>query len=368
MRLLFVTLTGQGHITPTLPLVTELVRRGHQVEYATEEPVGAGSTHVQLPKMQPDFPVGDNILAAWLKHFFTSLSRTYPILLDHCTNRRPDAIIYDTTNWPARLVAEKLGIPAVRTVPHFAANDAFPLHETMITGLDTTEIEAMCDRFSAEHGVPLDFAGTWEVPQRLNLVFLPRDFQPAVDSFDDRFRFIGPLLGDRAQEEWAPRGKPLLYISLGSVFTDIAFYRRCIEMFGDTDWHVAMTVGDAELGAVPSNFDIRPRFPQVAVLKQASAFVTHGGMNSVMEALSHAVPLVVVPMTPEQKSNADRVVEMGLGAQRGNDLKAAVAKVSTDPDVRANLDRMRAVIAKSGGAVRGADEIESYLKTPGHPS
>ncbi|RSM79353.1 glycosyl transferase [Kibdelosporangium aridum] len=362
MRLLFVTLTGQGHITPTLPLVAELVRRGHQVEYATEEAVGAGSTFVALPKMLPYFPIGDNILASWLKHFFASLSLTYPVLLDHCTKQRPDAIIYDTTNWPARLVAEKLGIPAVRTIPNFAANDAFPLHQTMITGLDPTEIEAECARFSAEHGVHLDFAGTWEVPQRLNLVFLPRDFQPAGDTFDDRFRFIGPLLGDRGQEEWTPRGKPLLYISLGSVFTDRDFYRRCMEMFGDTEWQVAMTVGDVDLGAVPSNFEIRPRFPQVAVLKQASVFVTHAGMNSVMEALSHGVPMVTMPLTPEQKANADRVVELGLGDRRGNDLRAAVTRVSTDPDIRANLDRMRTVIAASGGAERGADEIESHLK------
>lgn len=361
MRLLFVTLTGQGHITPTLPLVAELVRRGHQVEYATEEAVGAGSSHLPLPKMSPYIPPDENLLAGWLKHFFAALSATYRVLLDHCTTAKPDAIIYDTTNWPARLVAEKLGIPAVRTIPNFAANDDFPLHRWMITGIDPAEIEADCARFAAEHGVSLDFEGTLEVPERLNLVFLPREFQPGGDTFDDRYRFIGPLLGDRDQEEWTPGGTPSLYISLGSVFTDEAFYRTCIETFADTEWHVAMTTGDVDLGPVPSNFEIRPRFPQVAVLKQASAFITHAGMNSVMEALSHGVPMVTMPMTPEQKSNADRVLELGLGDRIGNDLRAAVTRVSADPDVRANLDRMRAVIAHSGGAGRGADEIESYL-------
>jgi MGT family glycosyltransferase len=122
-----------------------------------------------------------------------------------------------------------------------------------------------------------------------------------------------------------------------------------------------MTVGDVDLGPVPSNFEIRPRFPQLAVLKRASAFITHAGMNSVMEALSHGVPMVAIPMTPEQKSNADRVVELGLGSRRGNDLGAAVTRVSKDPDIRANLDRMRHVIRESGGVTRGADEIENYL-------
>ncbi|CAM3802226.1 macrolide family glycosyltransferase [Kibdelosporangium persicum] len=359
MRLLFVTLTGQGHITPTLALVAELVRRGHQVDYATEHPVGTGTAWVELPPLQPHVPLTANPLAGWLRHYFHALRATYPVLLEHCTRERPDGIVYDSTNWPARLVAEKLGIPAVRTIPNFASSAAFPLYDQMTAGVDTTELETECARFAARHGVQLDFQGTLDVPEPLNLVFLPRDFQPAADSFDDRFRFIGPLLGDREhREEWTPRGKPVLFISLGTIFTDVAFYRRCIEAFEDTEWHVAMTIGGTRLSHVPANFDVRPRFPQVAVLKQASAFITHAGMNSTMEALTYGVPLVASPMTPEQKANADRVVELGLGERvnPGDDLRAAVERARTK-----DLSWMRAVIRDSGGAAKGADEIENYL-------
>ena len=34
-HVLFVALAGHGHVTPTLPLVEELVQRGHRVAYAT---------------------------------------------------------------------------------------------------------------------------------------------------------------------------------------------------------------------------------------------------------------------------------------------------------------------------------------------
>ncbi len=34
-NVLFVALAGHGHVTPTLPLVAELVRCGHRVDYAT---------------------------------------------------------------------------------------------------------------------------------------------------------------------------------------------------------------------------------------------------------------------------------------------------------------------------------------------
>ncbi len=57
----------------------------------------------------------------------------------------------------------------------------------------------------------------------MNLGFIPRAFQPAGDSFDDRFHFLGPLLGRREQREpWSPPDPdaPVLYISLGTIFTD----------------------------------------------------------------------------------------------------------------------------------------------------
>jgi UDP:flavonoid glycosyltransferase YjiC (YdhE family) len=57
-HVLFVALAGDGHITPTLPLVEELVQRGDRVAYATagafaDVVTGAGAQWVQLPPMAP---------------------------------------------------------------------------------------------------------------------------------------------------------------------------------------------------------------------------------------------------------------------------------------------------------------------------
>src|SRR5687767_4204210 len=51
MGILFVTLSGHGHVTPTLAVVEELVKRGAEVEYATgaehaEAVTGAGARWV----------------------------------------------------------------------------------------------------------------------------------------------------------------------------------------------------------------------------------------------------------------------------------------------------------------------------------
>jgi MGT family glycosyltransferase len=292
---------------------------------------------------------------------------TYPMLHKRCVTERPDVVCYDATNWPARIVAGKLGIPAVRCVPNLASNATYSLDAQLTTGLGADHpalaaLAADCAQFSAEHGVELDFAGTMDVTEALNLVFLPREFQPAGDSFDERFHFLGPLLGNREETEpWSPLDPraEVLFISLGTIFTDHPkFYRTCIEAFGDGSWQVVMAVGKvdiAALGPVPSTVDIRPRFPQPAVLRHAAAFISHSGMNSTMEALYYGVPLITFPQMPEQVANAYRVQELGLGERldagtiTAEALRAAVIRVASNPRVKANLDRMRKAIRHSGG-------------------
>ncbi|MBM7809912.1 macrolide family glycosyltransferase [Saccharothrix algeriensis] len=381
MRLLFVVLTGDGHIIPTLPLVRELVERGHVVQYATgaenaDAVRRSGADWVALPPLPPFAPpsrIGPEVLAVWLRHYFAALSATYPVLVAHCAAARPDGVVYDATNWPARLAARRAGVPAVRCLPHLASDGSFSMGDRMTAGLGEGDpaLAADCARFSAAHGVDLDVAGTLDVPEDLNLVFVPRRFQPGGDGFDERFRFLGPTAADRPGD-FAPRdpGAPLVYVSLGSLLTDVAFYRTCAAALGDGPWQVAMAVGGtdrADLGPLPPTVEVRPRYPQPAVLRHAAAFVTHAGMNSTMEALRAGVPLVAVPRTPEQVVNAERVEQLGLGVHLSPDgltaraLRDAVAGVVDDPAVRANLAAMRDEIAAAGGAARGADEIERHL-------
>ncbi len=388
-RLLFVALAGHGHVTPTIPLVEELVQRGHQVDYATSDEFAemvteAGAKWVPLPGLDPFRPpadVGPEVIALWFRHFFAALAVVYPVLLEHCrSSQRPDLVCYDATHWPARLVAERLGIPAARTVPNLAENDSYgQVSERLTAGLEPEHPEMAAfaedvEAFAAEHDVVLDVPATFDVTEALNLVFVPREFQPAGDSFDHRFQFLGPMVGRRAQtQSWSPPDaqRRLLYVSLGSIFTDHPeFYRACIDAFGDGRWQVAMTIGQTDpttLGPVPATVDARPWFPQPVVLAHASAFVTHAGMNSTMEALSCGVPLITLPQMPEQDVNAERIQQLGLGQRLDPDtvtaeaLRASVDAVTASAEVAANLEWMRQAIARSGGAARGADEIEAHL-------
>lgn len=361
MNILFVNLFGHGHITPTLPLVEELTWRGHAVCYATasehaQSVTDAGATWLELPSLPPFQPKTANPVDEWFPHFFAAMRAIHPVLLDRCRAERPDVICYDATNWPARIVARQLDIPAVRTVPHFVSNEHFRL---MDPGL-AWAVEPEAARFAAEHGVELDVASTMDAPEACSIVLVPQGFQPAGDTFDETYHFIGPLLGSRATEEWQPkRAEPLLYVSLGSMLSDAGFYRACVEQFGDGAWHVALSAKD--IGPVPGNFDVQEWFPQPAVLRHAKVFITHGGMNSTMEALHQGVPLVVVPQTPEQATNADRVAELGLGVRVDDlgELREAVDAVAADGTIRRTVDRMRAAVHDGGGVAKAADLVLS---------
>lgn len=386
-RLLFVALAGQGHVIPTLPLVRELVRRGHRVDYACGPELGesvtvAGAHWVPLPGLKPFVPpseVGPEVVALWFRHFFAGLAATYPVLLEHCRDAAPDAVVYDATNWPGRLLAHRLGLPAVRTVPNLAENPSYTgVGDALLGGLgDHPTMRAFAAdvaAFAAEHDVELDVAATMDVTESLNLVFVPRAFQPAGDTFDDRFRFLGPLLEGREQDgDWSPPRPdlPVLFISLGSIFTDRPdFYRSCRDAFADGRFQVAMTIGDidpTELGQLPETMQVRRWFPQLAVLRRASVFLTHAGMNSTMEAVHHGVPMLAFPQMPEQVVNADRIVDLGIGRRLGTEdltadaLRRAVDDLVADTDVATNLEALRTDGRRGGGAPAGADAIEQHL-------
>ncbi|QIZ38187.1 macrolide family glycosyltransferase [Saccharopolyspora sp. ASAGF58] len=387
----FISMPAAGHVNPTLPLVAELLRRGHRVSYAigremasTVQASGAEILELptELPKIPPQDQPGPPPVAKLMQFFIDDIRASFPPLRQRFRADPPDAVCFDVMTSTGRMLAQDLDVPAIALVPSFAANENFSLRDVLDADNAGFPTEAFAEFGSRMQQVGAEFGVRAELPfgappAELNLVFLPREFQLRADTFDQRFRFIGPLLGERAETPWKPRDPhaPLLFISLGTAFNNRPeFYRMCFEAFGGSHWQIAMSTGQhidqAQLGAIPANFDVRASFPQPAVLRHATAFLSHTGMNSTMESLHAGVPLVAVPQMPEQAANAARVEELGLGRRlkpetlTATDLRAAVDTIAADEQVRANLDRMREIIRGCGGRGGGADALETYLSCP----
>ncbi len=394
----FLSFPGHGHINPTLPLVEELLRRGHRVSYAVQQPFAAaveraGADVVLVPgngvAAMSGFDLKSGAMAERLGGMIEESLAGYETVIEAWTADPVVAICYDKMMITAPMITEQLAVPGIALNPTYAGNEEFEPRREMLRQLafDARGAEVAATmkstmeslgrtltEFAGRHGVqpPRPFEST---PAELNLVFIPKRFQPQAQTFDDRFVFVGPDLGARADEVWQPRlaDRPLLFISLGTAFNDQPdFFRTCLEAFGSEPWQVAMAIGEAitvdDLGPVPANFEVRPYFPQPAVLKHAQVFLSHAGMNSTLESLASGVPLVAVPQMPEQAMNAYQVDDLGLG--RALDptmitaklLRETVAEVAADRTLRARVAAFRGELAAAGGAVAGADAIEAHLE------
>lgn len=397
MHLAFVSIPAYGHVNPTLPLVAELVARGHRVTYFTSADFGplirkagadfhasGGNWMASLPALGPGQRAQAHLMLPIMHRVFEDLRTSFPALVDQLRQDPPDAICFDAMTLSGSMAAEKIGAPAIALMPTYATNEHFSLRSLMPApppdGADEMAKVALAmgrllAEFAAGQGVrtPRMFDGP---PAPFNIVFLPREFQPMGATFDDRFRFVGPSVGGRDTDgEWEREGTgPLLFISLGTTPLNRRpdFFRMCLDAFGGSEWNVAMAVGDqtslADLGTIAPNVRVRPFFPQLQVLRRTAVFITHAGMNSTMEALYYAVPMVAVPQQPEQAATARRLEELGLGRRLapedvGSDaLRAAVTAVHTDEQVRRNLAAMRDVARSAGGAVAAADAIEARVQ------
>ncbi|WP_052809518.1 macrolide family glycosyltransferase [Streptomonospora alba] len=292
--------------------------------------------------------------------------------------RPPDLVVHDgTLAWWGRILAHRWRVPAVETWPNFVSNRHWSMNRyAKINPLSPCFLATMLRvaRYLRSEGIT-DVGGFFQgASAARRIVTIPRCFQPAGETFTDGYAFVGPALTDRAfQAEWTPPGDgtPVLLVSLGTAYNDRPdFYRMLVDSAADRPWHVVMAVGDVdpdELGAVPHNVEVHSQVPQLAVLRHAHAFVTHAGMGGTMEGLYHRVPMVALPQMAEQRANADRLVELGLGLRidpGGTTPEAlwdAVDEVVADPRVHERIEGMRERMDAAGGAQSAADEIEDVL-------
>ncbi|MGI5414474.1 macrolide family glycosyltransferase [Actinomadura luteofluorescens] len=388
-RIALVNVANHGSVLPTLPVVSELVRRGHEVGYVTSPeyagPVGrTGATVIPYESgasgaaeaFADDDPARPHLLYLAENEAILRAARA------HYAEDVPDLVLYGEVPIIAgQVLAAAWKRPACRMNPGFASNHAYSYSREMIEetgGVDERTqgvVGAKLAALLAEYGLQ-DRAGEFaDRVEDLNLVFIPREFQIAADTFDERFAFVGR---SAAREErpgaWRPPedGAPVVLISLGTTFNDHPdFYRQCAEAFQGAPWHVVMALGDrvdaGDLGPLPANVEAHRWVSLPAVLEHARLLVTHGGIGAVMDALIAGRPMVVVPFTFDVKPMARRVGELGLGTVvpaeefTGARLREAVEGLAGDRAALERVRRMREHTARAGGAARAADVIEEYL-------
>jgi MGT family glycosyltransferase len=386
-RFLFVVPPMAGHVNPTISVGHELVARGHDVAWTGPHEVvtdALGPDDAFLPITLPA-EMSDSIrvraperrgLAA-LKHligdFLVPLAHgMLPGVREAVGAFKPDALLVDQQALAGLAVAEAEGLPWATS----ATTSATMLDQMALMPQVQEWADGLQRDFLRTAGLSDDAAAATDLrfSPRLVLVFsTPELVGPSVtDGLPDRYVFVGPSIADRPDDtpfdwDWLHRSAdPKVLVSLGTLnwHNGARFFQVAAEALAGMAVQAVMLAPPDLVGDVPPNVLAVERVPQLALMPHLDAVISHGGHNTVCEALAHGLPLVVAPIRDDQPAIAEQVVKAGAGLRvqfrrvSAGELRASTAAALTDPGLRAGAEKVQASFARAGGPRAAADHLE----------
>lgn len=103
--------------------------------------------------------------------------------------------------------------------------------------------------------------------------------------------------------------------------------------------------------------------PFAALLPHAQAFIHHGGIGSVSQALRAGVPQMIQPMAFDQFDNASRVAQLGIGIEvlprhfKPQRVARSLDKLMSDGSISANCRRYKDLLRDGNGVARTCDRL-----------
>jgi len=263
-----------------------------------------------------------------------------------CNEWRPDVLVRDELDFGAAVVCERAGLPYATVL--VIATGALVQPELITESLNALRADNGLDR---DRGLAM---------LTRNLVLSP--FPPSLR--DPRFplpetahsiRPSAMAATSAAAPAWLSSlpERRTIYVTLGTVFNVECgdLYERVIAGLRDLRFNVVVTVGEQidprDLGPQPANVRIERYIDHASLLRHCDAVVCHAGSGTVVGALAHALPMVLLPMGADQPLNARRCEELGVGRVLDSakatpaSVRAGVCAVLTEPSYRQAAERVR---------------------------
>ena len=331
MRALLICRPLAGHYRPMLPLARALAEAGHDVAFASGEPV-TGEAEVEgftafrvglAPDSMEQLARRARDLAASLPPLqvrpfvFTELFVQVELeprandLFRVVEQWSPHLVVHDVAEFAAPLVATVAGIPYVE----HSYGPAVQSDVIRAAGKATAP-------FWTSRGLaPHPLGGFYRY---LYLDVCPHSLQVpgAATGAVQGIRTVETELPESSRLSWldALPDLPIVYITLGTVYNrNLGVFEALLDGLRGEALNVVVTVGKqndpTDLGLQPSNIHVHQYIPQELLLPHCAAVVTHGGAGSTLGALAFGLPLLIVPQGADHFYNAERVVAAGAGVQ-----------------------------------------------------
>ena len=402
-----------GHLNPTTAVARQLQLRGHQVTFYqgltskkrledagfTVRPFDAGRTPEEILAGQQRLAELSDLAALlytvkFIANTTAACLREVPGMM---RQDKIDLLLVDQIRREGSTIAQEVGIPYVvlcnalmmnyePDVPPFCTtwryqpslwrrlrNRAFD----RLLHLIARPLLAPINQHRRRLGLPEVRGYTESKGPAAQISQLPAEFDFPRKQLPPNFHYVGPAIDDTTRDSidfpfHKLDGRPLIYASLGTlqnrlppVFATIA--QACESLPVQL---VISLGGGCKPESLPSfaGDPIVVEFaPQLALLQKAKLCITHAGLNTTLESLANAVPMVAIPITNDQPGVAARIAHSGAGQfiplkkLTPHRLREALQAVLTDSTYAANAKRLQAAIQKSGGPRRAAEVIEASL-------
>jgi zeaxanthin glucosyltransferase len=378
-RYLFVSLPLTGHANPLAAVSSALLERGHEVLWA-------GSESFLRPILGPDAAIApiplrahrgqaDRGMAAaksrWDGYIVPHAKSTLPRIERAVAEFRPDVLVVDQHAVAGAVAAHRASLPwasmAPTTMELTRPYRALPKVEAWIH-------QRMAAVWTAA-GLPGEPPHDLRFSPHLLVAFTGHALTGPLD-WPGNAVLVGPALAPRAPDtafpwDWLDPDRRHVLVTVGTLSMDLAqeFHARVVEALRPLGDRVQAIVvaPDGTVPDPPAHVLVRPRAPVLELMPRLDAVVSHGGLNTVCEALAHGVPLVVAPIKGDQPINAAQVAAAGAGRRvrfasvRPGPLREDLLAVLDDPSYRAAARRVAASFAAAGGAQAAARQLETLL-------
>jgi MGT family glycosyltransferase len=386
-KMLIVAPPLTGHINPAVSLAAELTLRGHEVAWAVHRdlipdllPAAAEiyalpvESNLELSKRSPGVR-GLESVKFFYEQFCLPLARaSLQPVQDIVQAVKPDLMLCDHQMLAGALVAR------ARRVPWFtlASTNVSILKMSAVIDAWIEEQFAVLQR---DYGVSVQARPDFS-PHGVIVFSSEALLGGKYAYYEAPYHFVGPALMHRPMAVEFPwqelhSGASRVLISLGTVSRDrgLRFYEVMMEALDNLiladsrrPLQVVMVAPEELRERAPANFIVRPRVPQIALLAHMDAVLCHAGHNTVCEALSFGLPLIVVPIRDDQPIVARQVIDAGAGLfmRYGKvtvaTARAAVEELLRQPSYRHGARRLRESFQRLGGAGQAASILERFLQ------
>ncbi len=371
-----------GHVNPAAGIADELLARGHQVAWT-------GTETMLRPLLGPDariFGTGNRVFRAMGGHGLASLRSLWEGFvvpyakftlkpLDAVVREfRPDALLVDQHTPAGALVAHRHGLPWATLAPGAMELGRPYRHLPRVEAWTAGLLAGLWQRAQLP-------AGEFTDPRLSPHLVLATSGRALLGELPPlaQLALVGPVLTGRPAdpafpwERLAP-GRRTVLVTMGTMSDAVGadFLDRTVRAlahFGDGVRAVVAAPRGALPAALPDSVLVVDRAPVLELLSEGrlDAVLCHGGMNTVVESLSHGVPVLAAPIRNDQPFVAQRVVEAGAG------LRIPFARVSPpviaerlrrvfdEPSHRASAELIGRQLLSGGGALTAADRMEALV-------